>query len=270
MNRFIITCLTAIVIIGMLSSLSYCQVKWAQTGFNFLSVSSDAKAGAMGDAVNSLVGYSGALYHNPATMAEMPSLLNANFSINSWIADIKYLTFSMIVSPASGNYGVVGISVQSVDYGDVQGTMVWNNSKGYIDTEVMKPSALAVGVGYAIMLSNQFGVGGQIRFAYQSLGKSVVPVTGTNSYTTKQNVANTVAYDFGTIYKTGIKSLAFGMSIRNFSKDVTYEQEAFQIPLLFTLGISADLFDFIGSAGPNHSLMLFLDSTHPRSSSGAN
>jgi len=251
--------------IGMLSSLSYCQVKWAQTGFNFLSVSSDAKAGAMGDAVNSLIGYSGALYHNPATMAEMPSLLNANFSINSWIADIKYLTFSMIVSPASGNYGVVGISVQSVDYGDVQGTMVWNNSKGYIDTEVMKPSALAVGVGYAIMLSNQFGVGGQVRFAYQSLGKSVVPVTGTNSYTTKQNVANTVAYDFGTIYKTGIKSLAFGMSIRNFSKDVTYEQEAFQLPLLFTLGISADLLDFIGSAGPNHSLMLFLDSTHPRS-----
>lgn len=264
-NRFIITGVSAIIVIGLLSSLSYGQTKWAQTGFNFLSVSSDAKAGAIGDAVNSLSGYSGALFHNPATMAEMPTMLNANFSINSWIADIKYLQFSVMVSPSSGNYGTFGISVQSVDYGDVQGTMVWNNSQGFIDTEMMKPSALAVGVGYAMMLSKQFGVGAQVRFAYQSLGKSVVSVPGTGTYTTKQNVADAVAYDFGTIFKTGVKSLAFGMSIRNFSSDVAYEQEAFQLPLLFTIGISADLFDFVGSPGENQSLMFFLDSTHPRS-----
>jgi hypothetical protein len=262
-RRLKISCVAAIGLIGLLTSLSYGQIKWAQTGFNFLSISSDAKAAAMGDAVNSLFGYSGALFHNPATMAQMPTLFNADFSINSWIADIKYLEFSMIVSPYSGDYGVLGISLQSVDYGDVYGTMVANNSKGYVDTEIMTPSAMSVGIGYAKMISDRFAVGGQVRLAYQALGKSVVPSGST--LMTKRNVTNAVAYDFGTVFKTGVKSLAFGMSIRNFSKEVKFEEEGFQLPLLFTLGISANLFDFMHVSGPEQSLILSCDVTHPRS-----
>jgi len=252
-----------IVIIGLTAPQSYNQVKWAQTGFNFLNISSDARSSAMGDAVNSLSGYSGALFHNPAGMAEIPTLLNTTFSINNWIADIRYLSFSLMVSPFEGEYGVVGISFQSVDYGEVQGTMAWNNEKGYIDTEIMNPSALALGIGYAKAISDRFSVGGQVRFAYQSLGKSVVPDGA--SYRTKQNVADALAFDFGTVFKTGIQSLAFGMSVRNFSKEVKFEEEGFQLPLIFTLGISANLFDFFTVPGPDQSLLLSFDSTHPRS-----
>jgi hypothetical protein len=263
-KRFIIPCLTAIMIIGLLNSPSYGQqVKLAQTGFNFLTVSSDATAGGMGDAVNSLSAYTGALTHNPAAMAGMPGLLNVNVSVNNWIADIKYLSFSAIVSPLSGEYGVIGLSVQSVDYGEVLGTMVWPNNQGYIDTGVMDPSALAVGIGYAKAISDHFSVGGQVRFAYQALGSSVVP--GGNSYVTKQNVASAVAFDFGTIFKTGIKSLAFGMSIRNFSQDVTYEEESFQLPLSFTFGISANVLDFTELHGSNQSFILSCDVAHPTS-----
>jgi len=261
-KRFRTAWLTAIAV-GLLAAPSHSQVKWAQTGFNFLSVSSDARAGAMGDAVNSLSGYSGALFHNPASMAEIPSSLYASFSTNSWIADINYLAPSVLISPFSGEYGVVGISLQYVDYGDVQGTMVWSSGKGYIDTEILNPTAMAVGIGYAKSISDQFAVGAQVRFARQSLGKSAVPSGDT--YETKQNVASAVAYDFGTIFKTGVKSLAFGMSVRNFSREVKYEQEGFQLPLLFTLGISANVFDFFQVPGPEQSLLLSVDATHPRS-----
>ncbi|MGD0038619.1 MAG: PorV/PorQ family protein [Bacteroidota bacterium] len=265
MKRLITTYSMVIMIIGLSASLSYGQQeKLAQTGFDFLSISSDAKAGAMGDAVNSLFGYSGALAHNPATMAEMPSLLTANVSVNNWIADIKYLSCSAIISPWSGNYGVIGLSFQSVNYGDVLGTMVWNNSQGYIDLGTMDPTAMAVGIGYAKMISDRFAVGAQVRFAYQSLGKSAVP-TVANTVITKQNEASAVAYDFGTNFKTGIKSLAFGMSVRNFSSDVTYEEESFQLPLLFTVGLSANLFDFFEVPGPEQSFILSCDVTHPRS-----
>jgi len=262
-KRLRITLIAIIVIAGLLAPLNYSQVKWAQTGFNFLNVSSDARASALGDAVNSLSGYSGALFHNPAGMAEIPTLLSSTFSINKWIADIQYLSLSVMVSPFDGEYGVVGISLQSVDYGDVQGTMVWNNEKGFIDTEVMNPVALAFGIGYAKAISDRFSVGGQVRFAYQSLGKSIVP--DGSLYKTKQNVADAVAFDFGTLFKTGIKSLAFGMSVRNFSKEVKFEEEGFQLPLIFTVGISANLFDFIDFPGPEQSLLLSFDSTHPRS-----
>lgn len=253
-----------IILIGLFSSHCYGQeVKWAQTGFNFLLVSSDARAVAMGDAVNSLQGNTYALSHNPSTMAEMPSMLNLDFSVNSWIADIKYLTFDAVVAPYSGKYGVVGLSFQSVNYGDIQGTMVANNAQGYVDTQIMNPSALEVGLGYAYMISTQFGVGAQVKFAYQSLGKSVVP--DGNLMITKKNVASAVLYDFGTIFKTGIKSLAFGMSIRNFSKDEKYEQETFQLPLLYTFGISANLFDFVNMPGPKQTFILSCDVTHPTS-----
>jgi len=253
------------IIIGLFASISFSQTKWAQTGFNFLNVSSDARSGAMGDAVNSLSGYSGALFHNPATMAEVPGFFNSSFSINNWIADINYLSLSLMFSPLESEYGVIGISVQSVDYGEVLGTMVWNNEKGYIDTEIPDPAALCFGIGYAKMISDRFGVGAQVKFAYQSLGKSTVEVPGGNTYETKKNVADAVAYDFGTIFKTGIQSLAFGMSVRNFSKEVTFEQEGFQLPLIFTLGVSANLFDFFELAGPSQSLLLSVDATHPRS-----
>lgn len=253
-----------IVIVGLFTSLSLGQTKIAQTGLNFLGVSSDARSSGMGDAVNSLTGFSGALSHNPSSMADIQTFVSSSFSINNWIADIKYLSASVILSPFSGEYGVIGFSLQSVDYGDVEGTI--NNPydpTGYTDTGILQPTAMAFGIGYAKMLNDKFGVGAQIRFAYQSLGESYVPFE--NGTRLKENKVNAIAYDFGTFYKTGIKSITFGMSVRNFSKEVKFEEEGFQLPLIFTVGISANLFDFIDLAGSDHSLLLSIDSTHPRS-----
>jgi len=239
------------------------QQKLAQTGFNFLSVSSDARASAIGEAVTSFNNYSGALFHNPASMAQMDKFFNANFSINQWIADIKHITASLIISPFNGDMGVIGLSLQSIDYGEVEGTMVANNEKGYVDTKIMKPTALAFGVGYAKMLNDKFGVGGQIRYVYQKLGESIIPTL--NGTTVKENKASALAFDFGTVYKTGFKSIAFGMSVRNFSKEVKYEEEGFQLPLNFIIGISANAFDFVNLDLNNQTLLISVDYTHPRS-----
>lgn len=263
MRKFKLIFLIVIFVIGFRPLTIYGQEKLAQTGFNFLSVTSDARSSALGEAVNSVLGYSGALFHNPASMGKMSSFLNATFSMNQWIADINYLSASLIVSPSDGDYGVVGFSFQSVDYGDVQGTMVANNEVGYVDTKTLSPTAMAVGIGYSKMLNDKFSVGGQIRYAYQALGESVVP-SGEGTMT-KENEASALAYDFGTIYRVGIKSLAFGMSVRNFSTEVKYEEEDFQLPLTFTLGISANLFDFVHLSGPKQALLLSIDSSHPRS-----
>jgi hypothetical protein len=253
----------AAILAGMISSVSSSQTKLAQTGFGFLGISSDARSSAMGDAVISLSANSEALFHNPATMADIPTFFTSSFSINNWIADIKYLSLSMLFSPFEGDYGTVGLSLQSVDYGDIQGTLNWNNGVGYIDTEILNPAALAIGVGYAIMISDKFGVGTQVRFTYQQLGESMGYVG--NELITKRNVADALAFDFGTIYKTGIKSLAFGMSVRNFSKEVKFEKEGFQLPLIFIIGISANVFDFVEVSGPEQDLILSIDATHPRS-----
>ncbi|MBN2009789.1 PorV/PorQ family protein [candidate division KSB1 bacterium] len=264
MKKSIIHIFIMLIIVALCASHGVqAQTKIAQTGFQFLTVNSDAKASATGEAMTSLDNRSTSLFFNPAGMANMSTRLDMSFSINSWLVDIKYSTFALAVRPANGKYGVVGLTFQSVDYGDIQGTMTAVNEKGYIDTEMFSPSALAMGLGYAKALTDRFSVGGQIKGVYQNLGKSVVPVS--DSLEVKKNYASAVAFDFGTLLKTGYKSLAFGMSVRNFSREVEYETESFEIPLLFTLGISMDVMDYFDKTQLDQSLVVSIDATHPRS-----
>ena len=239
------------------------EQKLAQTGFQFLSIATDAQGGAMANAMTSIEMRSSALFFNPASMSRMSEKFSLSFSQNNWIADITHNAISLAYRPLDGRYGVFGLSAMSVDYGDFEGTMVWENEKGYIDTEIFNPSAFVVGLGYAKSLTDKFSVGGQIKYAGQSLGKSMVP-RGEDSLEVKSNLAFATAYDFGTIYKTGWKSLQFGMSVRNFSQEITYEKESFLLPLTFCIGISMDLLDFVEDSG-SHSLLLSIDATHPRS-----
>ena len=255
-----------LILIGLCTSITFSQTKLAQTGLNFLTLSSDARSSGMGGAVNSLSGFSGAMSSNPASMAEMPTFLSATFDMNRWIADINYLSASVILSPSLGDYGTIGLSVQSVDYGNLEGTMVnRNNPNGYDETGTINPTALAVGLGYSKMISKQFGVGARIKYAYQSLGESTFFDNISGDVTTKKNKVDAIAFDFGTIYKTGIKSIVFGMSVTNFSKEIKFESEGFQLPLLFTIGISANLFDLINRPQSNQELLIAVDWTHPRS-----
>lgn len=240
--------------------------KLAQTGFQFLSVGSDARAGAMANTMTTLDVGSSSLFFNPAGMARMKTIFDVAVSQNNWIDDIKYNSYSIGIRPFSGKYGVLGIAVTSVDYGEVQGTMVWQNEQGYLDTEIMRPTAFSMGLGYAKMLTDKFAVGGQIKYTGQQLGKSVVSAgLSRDSMKVTSNLAYATAFDFGTIYKTGWKSLAFGMSVRNFSKEIKYETDQFELPLTFRIGISMDVMDLIDENTDAHSLLVSIDALHPRS-----
>lgn len=242
--------------------------KLAQSGFQFLSVVSDARAAAMAEAMTSLQFGSSALFFNPAGMSDMQTFLDVSVSANKWIADINHYTFSLAVNPYNGNYGVIGFTIQSVDYGEFYGTRVNKASPlGYDDIGIFKLSALAIGVGYAKQLSDKFSVGGQIRWVRQDLGESIIPVINSGIDTTQKTVSNKLnpfIFDFGTLYRTGVKSLVFGMSVRNFSKEVKYAKEGFQAPLVFTLGISMNLLDLVGELPFNQSLYLSIDASHHR------
>jgi len=262
---------TQILLFIILFGFSYStDIKLAQTGFQFLSVASDARATAMGEAMTTLRGQSNSVFFNPASMARSQHLLCTNFSQNQWIADINHITASVGFAPKGGYYGVFALSMQSVEYGEVQGTMVWENNAGYIDTEIMRPSALALGVGYAKSLSDKFSIGGHIKSAYQFLGRSTIPLTDSTNSVIK-NWASTIAYDFGTIYETGWKEFAFGMTVRNFSQEIKYQTEGFQLPLTFTIGGSIDLAQFQvlrflqSPLNPDSKFMLSIDALHPRS-----
>jgi len=260
-----------------LSATAQEHQKLAQTGFQFLSVVSDARAAAMGEAMTTLPLGSAALFFNPAGMAGIDGQVDFSASLNKWIADINHSTVALAWKPWHGDFGVLGLSFQLVDYGDFYGTRVTNTALGYEDMGIftVKPS-FAIGLGYAKQLNDQFSVGGQIRWVQQNLGESMTSANiqefnpGTDSsYRTAdtvmvQNKLHPFVFDFGTQFKTGFKSLVFGMSVRNFSGEVKYASEGFQAPLMFTLGISMDLIDLTGNFGMDQSLYLSVDASHHR------
>lgn len=263
MRRYGIICTFLTFSILALSPISAENEKLAQTGFQFLSVVSDARAASLAGAVTTMELGSSSLFFNPAGLAHLSPLFELTSSNNDWIADIKHQTFSFAVNPFKNRIGVFGLSIQTVDYGDIQGTMVWGNEQGYIDTEVFSPSALMVGLGYAKALSAMFSIGGQVKYTKQNLGNSLVEIG--DGLDVKNYMTSATAFDFGTIFKTGYKSVKFGMSVRNFSNEIKYEKESFQLPLIFSMGISADLMDFITNLPVIDSALLSIDAAHPRS-----
>lgn len=260
---------TGLVVCIFLPVQSPAQKKLAQTGFQFLSVGMDARATAMAEAFITVEGTSASLFYNPAGLARIPTFFDVSLNKLNWIADISYVSGAVAFNIGQNRYGVFGISFLTVDYGEFQWTRVASNEQGFEDIGEgwPMPTAYAIGLGYAKELSDRFAVGGQIKYVYQRLGKSYIPIyaPGDTLIREKSYDLSVFAYDFGTQYKTGFKSLTFGMTVRNFSREIKYEREGFQLPLTFKIGISIDAFDFFPQIGDAHSLLVAVEGVHPRS-----
>jgi len=237
--------------------------KLAQTGMKFLVVAPDARSSALSGALTAMDGSSTSLFYNPASMARMNSTLHISLGQVQWIADINYVYGTAAFRPAQGNYGVFAVSFLSVDYGDFLGTIRAQNSQGYLDIGIFHPTAYTFGLGYARSLTDKFSVGGHVKYVKQSLTGGIINFDAAQSEQTENFAVGVVAYDFGMLYRTGYKSLQIGMDIRNFSQEIKYISESFQLPLTFKMGAAMNIMDFFKAAKAN-SLFLSFDYIHPR------
>lgn len=241
------------------------QQKLGQTGMKFLSVSLDARGTAMGEALTAMNADATSMFYNPAGMARTTQLTTIALGQVEWIADIKHNFAAATISPSNGDYGVLGLMVQTVDYGDLQGTIRdGSNPKGYIDLGTFNPKATMIGLGYARALSEKFAVGGSIKWMHQNLGDGIIDVALDGSRTSRSDIAEVFAFDFGMSYITGYKSLQFGVVIRNFSKEARYIDEGFQLPLTFRIGMMMDILDFLEVDKTTHQFLLSVEAEHPR------
>jgi hypothetical protein len=75
---------------------------------------------------------------------------------------------------------------------------------------------------------------------------------------------NVIAVDFGVIYDMGFRSLKLAMNARNFSRELTYAEENFELHLTFRIGLSMDLMDLTAMNQNMHSLLFSVDTERPR------
>lgn len=233
--------------------------KRAQTGMKFLQMSVDARASGMAGAMTAMEQGASAMFYNPASMARISNSLNLSLGQVQWFEDVVYNYGSLAFAPAGGDYGVFGAFIMAVDYGEFLGTIRADTEDGFVDTGAYSPSAISAGISYAKDLSDRFAVGGNIKYVYQDLTSSTMTLEETQG-----NSQGTVAFDLGVLYNTGFESLNFAMSARNFSSEVTYEEEAFELPLTFTIGLSMDMLDLTEMNTDLHSFVLSVDAERPR------
>lgn len=239
--------------------------KLAQTGLKFLNVATDPRAEAMGEAVTSVEGTSTSLFFNPAGLARMNSSVQADFGNTQWIADIKHYYGSVaIATPNNNEYGVFGFTFQSVDYGDLLRTVRADNADGYMDMGTFTPVALSLGAGYARALSDRFSIGARVAYNIQDLGEGFNQVDINKNPVSSANRVEVLSFDFGMFYKTGLKSLNFAASVKNFSKEVKYQREGFQLPLMFRIGISANVMDFLFDGEETSPFLISVDAINAR------
>jgi hypothetical protein len=263
-NIYKISALCLLIILSV-GKINFSQQKLAQTGMKFLLVSPDARASALGDAVTALEGDVSSLFFNPAGLARQTAFSDVSLGQVKWIADINYYYGAASFAPYDGNYGVLGLSMVYVDYGDFLETIRASNDAGYIDMGIYNPKAYYFGVTYSKALNDKFSIGGNLKYAVQDLDASITAVNvSTGSYTKKEYKPNVLVFDFGMLYHTGFQSLSFGAVVRNFSKEMKLEGEGFQLPLIFKVGVAynaADLFDIDKN---EHSIQLTVEAVHPR------
>jgi len=241
------------------------QEKRAQTTMKFLSTPLGARSAGMADAQTAIQLGASAMFYNPSSMAQMDEKISVTAGYLEWIAGITYNSAAFAYRPSDGRYGVVGAHVAAVNYGDFQETIPADNERGYIDLGTFSPTSYSAGVSYAYALSSEFMIGGNVKFVSMDLANAIVGFGAEEGTLSRRNFdSNTLAYDFGLLYKVGFESLKFAMSVRNFATEVTFDTEKTELPLTFRIGVSMDLFDLTDFDQDIHQLIFAVDANRPR------
>jgi hypothetical protein len=236
--------------------------KVGQSGLQFLKIDMSARSAGMGSAFTMMGNDANSMFHNPSGIAYFDSKYDFFLTNTTWIADISYIGGGLLLN--FGDVGSFGLNFLTADYGEIIGTRITSTEAGFEETGNIggDVSSYMVGLVYAKKLSENFAMGGQLKYVVQNLAKSQITPGGEMV----NNDVSGIAWEFGTTYYPGlVESFRFGMSIKNFSQALQYEQEEFELPLTFLIGFAVDAFDIIGNVDQEtHSLMIAMDAVHPR------
>lgn len=197
--------------------------KVGTVGAQFLKIGVGARAVGMGGSFVAVADDATSIYWNPAGVA---GLQDNVISINhlNWLADISF-TQAAYVFGVSFLPGRFALNVRSL-YMDSQARRTVFKPEG--DGTSFDNGDIAVGGTYARSFTDKFSAGISMNFIQQSLA-------GTT--------ADAYAFDFGTLYDTGFRSLKIGMAIQNIGSELQWIDESVKLPTVFRVGMSMKLYE---------------------------
>jgi hypothetical protein len=261
----------ALIVVLSLSSVGLASAqKVGSTSMQFLKVMPSARGAALGEAYSVMASGAEAIHWNPAGLVRVQG---HEFSATyvDWIFDSKQGAFAYGFS--LGRIGSVGLQIQYVDFGVFEET---TNERPYISDpdnpgftgRTFRPYSYMVGLAYAREMTDRFALGFGAKYAHESLfdQRNVRAMVRQGVFDDVDTWASGILFDFGIRYVTGYRSIEIGASVQNFGPDVTYAVESYPVPLMFRVGLAADLAGPDGllvSTSPDNTLRAAFDLFHP-------
>jgi hypothetical protein len=147
-----------------------------------------------------------AMYWNPAGLATYTGT-GASFSYLDYFADMTISYFT--VARNMGQIGVLGVSLQAMNIGDIVVTTI-ENPEG--TGEIIKPNYLTLGLTYSRAFTDRVNFGANIKFVSERIAEMS---------------ASAIAFDFGIQYVTPF-NVNFGVVMRNFGGTMQFDGSAIE------------------------------------------
>ena len=237
--------------------------KTGTTAAQFLKIGVDARASAMGNAFTAMKGDLSSMYWNPAGLTSI-GRMETMFMNSSWLAGIQFTHAAFAINLNAA--GVIGFSMTSLS---VPEDMVRTGEKPNGTGEYFDAGDLAMNFTYARKLTDQFSIGGNIKYIRQNIWHAS---------------ASSVAADLGALFVTPFNGIRLGASLSNYGSEMQmtgrdqkfsidpdpnnggnvefvnamYETDKFPLPLLFRVGLSGEIIE-----SEKMRLSFAVDALHP-------
>ena len=220
MKRLSILFLLPMFLLGQYRDIPDVVTKVATSAGGFLKLETSARAIGMGGSfVASGRGVSGIPY-NPSSIAYIEKS-EAYFSQVSYLAGITHgvLTYGTRIGPSN----FAGLHLFYLDSGPMEVTTeLFPDGTG----ENFTVMSLAARATFARSLTDRLKVGGSINYVRDKIAETQM---------------QTISYDIGSNFQTGIYGTVLGMSITNFGPEVQYTGEDLSVQVADTIDVDGSL-----------------------------
>lgn len=147
-----------------------------------------------------------AIHWNPAGLSKISHSAEGMFSSMSYIADIN-VSYGAVATQF-GDFGVVGLSIRSLDFGNIPVTTVADEDGASGGT--FSPTYVTLGLTYSRQVTDAVSVGGTAKLVTESIDR--VSASG-------------MAFDLGLQYSglLGFKGIQLGITVKNFGPSMQFD-----------------------------------------------
>ena len=207
-------------------------------GAQFLKIGVSARATGMGSAFTSVADDANSVFWNPGGLV---NVVTNEVAINhvSWPADINLTSLVVATNPRSFP-GTIALSARSLWLDPM---LVRTGYEPDGTGQHFDAGSSTFGLSYARFWTDKFSAGFTLQYIHEGLAETSV---------------NTVGFDFGMMYRIGVKDLKLGMVIQNLGGKMTFDQNESKMPTQFKVGAS-----FLPVRTENHSMLFSAEFAHP-------